>query len=130
MILQELSQQFSSTEWPRFQDVQTTANGYVISLFIPADIRWFDGHFPKQPVLAGVVQTHWAAELGKYLFGLSGNDFSRIDNLKFQTVILPVQKVDLQLEYMRENRALKFRYVQADVSFSEGKFVFDRQGIE
>lgn len=127
MKVAELTQRFSSHEWPKFVDIEAAANGWAISLFIDENIRWFTGHFPEQPVLAGVVQTHWAAELGKFLFPL-GDNFIRIDNLKFQTVILPGQSVTLHLEYLpdSENCALKFRYVHGDIAFSEGKFVFRR----
>lgn len=126
MIIDDLKREFSSAEWPRFLSVQTADNSQTISLFINDDIRWFTGHFPEQPVLAGVVQTHWAAELGKFLFPLNGDDFSRIDNLKFQMVILPGQTITLHLEYLPESGALKFRYTQGDTNYSEGKFVFRR----
>lgn len=86
---------------------------------------WLEGHFPQQPVVAGVVQTHWAGELAQYLFPL-GDNFIRIDNLKFQQVILPGQSLQLSLDYSvaADSSAVKFRYQQGDSIFSEGKLVF------
>lgn len=126
LIIDDLCQQFSSSEWPQFLAVQTIPSGYTISLLIPPTICWFEGHFPQQPVLAGVVQTHWAALLGKFLFPL-GDNFLRMDNLKFQHVILPGQYLNLTLEYFFETNVLKFRYQQNDINFSEGKLVFAQE---
>lgn len=123
MIIDDLRLEFSSAEWPHFLALDVVQNGYAIALDIHASIRWFDGHFPQQPVLAGIVQTHWAAELGKFLFPL-GDKFVRIDNLKFQTVVLPGQQLTLLLEHLPNSGALKFRYVQNELNFSEGKCVF------
>ena len=124
MIIDDLRQAFSSAEWPHFLQLDVAPNGYAIVLDIHAGIRWFDGHFPQQPVLAGIVQTHWAAELGKFLFPLS-DKFVRVDNLKFQTVVLPGQQLTLLLEHLPNSGALKFRYVQDELNFSEGKCVFE-----
>lgn len=119
-----LRQTFPSYEWPRFMGLETADNNAVIALYVDADLRWFTGHFPEQPVLAGVVQTHWAGELGRFLFSLA-DPFVRLDNLKFQSVLLPGQNVSLILDYLPDTHALKFRYEQEGLSFSEGKFVFD-----
>jgi 3-hydroxymyristoyl/3-hydroxydecanoyl-(acyl carrier protein) dehydratase len=124
MTIDDLRQAFTSTEWPYFLGLDAVPNGYALTLDIHAGIRWFDGHFPQQPVLAGIVQTHWAAELGKFLFPL-GEKFVRIDNLKFQTVVLPGQQLRLLLEHIPNSGALKFRYVQDELNFSEGKCVFE-----
>ena len=123
MIIDDLRQQFSSSDWPYFLGLDVVQNGYAIALDIHAGIRWFEGHFPQQPVLAGIVQTHWAAELGKFLFPL-GDNFVRIDNLKFLSLVLPGQQLTLVLEHLPENGALKFRYVHNELNFSEGKCVF------
>jgi len=124
MTINDLRQTFAGAEWPHFLEQSVIPNGYALVLDIHADIHWFDGHFPQQPVLAGIVQTHWAVELGKFLFPL-GDKFVRIDNLKFQTVVLPGQKLTLLLEHLPDRGVLKFRYVHDDLSFSEGKCVFE-----
>jgi 3-hydroxymyristoyl/3-hydroxydecanoyl-(acyl carrier protein) dehydratase len=113
MIIDDLRQAFASTEWPHFLQLDVVPNGYAIVL-----------DFPQQPVLPGIVQTHWAAEMGKFLFPL-GDKFVRIDNLKFQTVVLPGQQLTLLLEHLPNSGALKFRYVKDELNFSEGKCVFE-----
>jgi 3-hydroxymyristoyl/3-hydroxydecanoyl-(acyl carrier protein) dehydratase len=126
MTINDLKLQFASTEWPTFLELQKTEHGCAILLFIRGDIDWFQGHFPAQPVLAGVVQTHWAAEIGKFLFPL-GDEFLGMDNIKFQTVILPNQQITLNLEYQPEHNALKFRYSHNELRYSEGKLAFQQQ---
>jgi hypothetical protein len=76
-------------------------------------------------VVAGVVQTHWASEIAKWVFA-SGDEFIRIDNLKFQQVVLPEQQLQLTLDYSTNTTtAIKFRYSQGETLFSEGKLVFN-----
>ena len=126
MNIKELHQQFPSPDWPEFLDAQLSGTTYTLRLYVNPDIRWFAGHFPEQPILAGVVQTHWAAELGKFLFDIT-QDVLRIDNLKFQSVILPGQTLHLILDYLPEANTLKFSYRSTDLNFSEGKFLFQSQ---
>jgi len=124
----QLQDTFPAKEWPHFQAIEECEHEVTLNLDVHKDIRWFTGHFPEQAVLAGVVQTHWAGELGKYLFPL-GENFVRLDNLKFQSVILPGQMLQLQMQYDPEKNSLKFKYFSGETTFSEGKFVFE-QGAE
>lgn len=115
----------NSPKWPQLQSVSDSETGYNLNLFIQPNIEWLQGHFPQQPLVAGVVQTHWAGKLSEILFGVSG--VKQIDNLKFQDVMLPEQSVQLTLEFNADNNSVKFRYQkpdQADQVFSEGKIQF------
>jgi 3-hydroxymyristoyl/3-hydroxydecanoyl-(acyl carrier protein) dehydratase len=128
MTLTDLQQMFSSHGWPQFLALEMTENNVSLTLHIRHETSWLEGHFPHQPVLAGVVQTHWAATLGKTFFSV-GDAFNRIDNLKFQSVVLPGQTLDLTLQYLPDVGAIKFAYQFADMTFSEGKLVFQPVGI-
>ena len=123
-LLAQLREQFSSAHWPRMDNISRDQDQCVIDVYIAHDMHWLEGHFPQQPVVAGVVQTHWAGELAKALFNI-GDEFIRIDNLKFQQVILPGQHLQLTLSY--SSTTVKFRYSQNDTLFSEGKLVFQCQ---
>lgn len=124
MNLIKLQQVFTPDAWPQFLSLDMGDHDCVLLLKMNPEIRWFTGHFPGQPVLAGVVQTHWAAELSKAIFPL-GETFQRIDNLKFQTVILPKQIVSLHLRHSPDSRSVKFTYQCADTLCSEGKLTFN-----
>lgn len=123
MTLVELQHKFAPGKWPQFLSLEISEHICRLAMKINPEIHWLEGHFPEQPIVAGVVQTHWAAELGKAIFPL-GENFQRIDNLKFQTAILPGQDVNLQLHYLPDAQAVKFSYHCADTLCSEGKLVF------
>lgn len=119
----QLQATFSSDEWPVFIETHKDFSSCQLTLSVHTGIRWFDGHFPDQPVLAGVVQTHWAGELGRWIFAIE-DDFIGMENLKFQTVILPDKEVTLRFDYDREKKSLKFKYFDDESSYSEGKLTF------
>tara|TARA_B110000503_G_C7149881_1_gene414670 strand:- start:1855 stop:2238 length:384 start_codon:yes stop_codon:yes gene_type:complete len=122
-ILKRVQTDFSGTEWPAISGVSELQSQYVLDLVIKPDIVWFEGHFPGEPVLAGVVQTHWAAEFAKYFFSV-GEDFKRIENLKFKAVILPEMRLQLTLIYLPDKNAVTFRYANSAQDYSVGKLVF------
>ena len=122
-LVQQLSAQFPAQQWPLFAKAQATAEQATLELVIHPDICWFEGHFPEQPVLAGVVQTHWVGCLAQQLFEL-GESFQRLDNLKFQRVIIPKQTLTLELHYNRSKQSVKFHYRDALHSYSTGTMVF------
>lgn len=129
-FLAQLRAHFSTTQWPSIEAAERTATACTLELFIAADMHWLTGHFPQQPVVAGVVQTHWASEIAKFIFA-PGDEFVRIDNLKFQQVILPEQQLQLTLDYAiaytpTPTSAIKFCYRQGETIFSEGKLTFNR----
>ena len=123
-LLTQLRTQFSSAHWPHFDGLGSSEHRFVIDISIADDMHWLAGHFPHQPVVAGVVQTHWAGEVAKYLFHLDG-EFVRIDNLKFQQVMLPGQRLQLTLDCLVTGTvAIKFCYRHGETIFSEGRFIF------
>ena len=44
---------------------------HTLRFDISADLHWFEGHFPDAPVLAGVVQLHWAVGVSMTLYQFS-----------------------------------------------------------
>lgn len=127
MSLTELQQTFFPPMWPQIMALQSDAGTAVLTLNIPVDLHWFAGHFPGQPVLAGVVQTHWAAEFSKVLFPL-GDSFEGIDNLKFQQAVMPDQTLRLALQHVPESGLVRFAYHRGQNLCSEGRLTFQRQG--
>ncbi len=122
-LIDQLKTRFSSDQWPHFRSAQTDGDACRLALHISAEICWFEGHFPGQPVLAGVVQTHWAGQLARFIFAVDG-DFQRIDNLKFQTVVLPDSDIVLSLDFDRAANAVKFKFFGEESAYSQGKLVF------
>ncbi|MDH3428623.1 MAG: hypothetical protein OEM60_06540 [Gammaproteobacteria bacterium] len=93
---------------------------------VPADLLYFQGHFPQQPVLPGVVQIHWAIQLAKSRLGL-GSGFGGIEALKFHRVIIPLEQLKLTLEHSEQTGKLHFSYVSELGVHSQGRVLFDQR---
>lgn len=79
----------------------------------------FDGHFPDQPILPGVVQVDWAIRLGEASFGPLGV-FQSLEHLKFQATILPAESLELRLSWDEGARELGFTFTGAAGRKSSG----------
>jgi 3-hydroxymyristoyl/3-hydroxydecanoyl-(acyl carrier protein) dehydratase len=78
-------------------------------LRLEADLRWFDGHFPEQPILPGVAQLHIASCLAEETWNIvaTGGEMMRV---KFRRVMQPGDCVTLTLRRNGEDR-LDFQYL-------------------
>jgi acyl-coenzyme A synthetase/AMP-(fatty) acid ligase/3-hydroxymyristoyl/3-hydroxydecanoyl-(acyl carrier protein) dehydratase len=126
----ELAQLFSNEDLPRLPELvarQEDGDALLLSLFIPANLYYFDGHFPGRPVLPGVVQTHWAVHFGREHWGDFG-DFSALEAVKFQQVVTANQTLLLRLEYQRDKGKLYFTYTSGSadepIAHASGRVVF------
>jgi len=118
-----LSSRETSLEWPALAGEPCIADQLIeLPLNIKPQLTYFEGHFPSQPVLPGVVQIHWAAELSKLIFKLDG--FSTLQGLKFNSMILPDTLVTLALTFNQEKNHVKFKYFMDQQRFSLGTIIF------
>ena len=81
---------------PALSSETVDASGLVWTFRVPANLPFFEGHFPGHPILPGVVALGWmlsAAErfLARPLEGVE------LLNVKFQVVILPGAELELTL---------------------------------
>ncbi|EDM68727.1 putative orphan protein [Moritella sp. PE36] len=105
----------------------------VLTLHIPADLDYFKGHFDQAPILAGVVQLHWAAKFAQQYLDISATDVMDIQVLKFQEMILPGQEVVLTLTKKSTEKVL-FSYQSTtpngDIkSNSSGRLIFAETAV-
>lgn len=84
------------------------SGGVRIELRIPEDLCYFEGHFPKQPILPGVVQLNWAIEFGRRHFSIPSR-FTHLSNVKFMRVIVPGKQVLLSLRFERGELTFEYR---------------------
>ncbi|WP_158780431.1 3-hydroxyacyl-ACP dehydratase FabZ family protein [Pantoea sp. BAV 3049] len=80
-----------------------------ILLRADADLFWFRGHFPGQPILPGVAQLDWVMHYGLKLLA-PGYVFSSVENIKFQQPILPDSTLKLTLSWNSARNWLLFDY--------------------
>ena len=110
---------------PRLPEVlsQTEADGeWTLQLVVPVDLACFSGHFPRAPVLPGVVQVDWALSLGRERLALPPR-FAGMEVLKFQQLVRPGDHVTLCLRFDPQRSKLYFAYRNADAPCSSGRIV-------
>ena len=95
-----------------------------LGLILQADLVWFEGHFPKLPVLPGVAQIDFAVHFGRLHFDISGA-VTKMRGLKFQHLLHPNDAPILTLNWRAGKRELAFSYELADgTPCSRGVLVF------
>ena len=90
-------------------------------LHVPADLAWFDGHFPGAPILPGVVQLKWAVEAAAAVSGFTAGPIS-LQQLKFKKPIRADVILELALDWTDDGAQVAFRYRSADGEHSSGRF--------
>jgi 3-hydroxymyristoyl/3-hydroxydecanoyl-(acyl carrier protein) dehydratase len=92
-------------------------------LRIPAELCYFEGHFPGHPLLPGVIQITWAAQFGRQYFALP-TQFTHLSLVKFMRVIAPGSRVTLTLEFREARKELSFSYRCGEALCSSGNIGF------
>ncbi|KFN42936.1 AMP-binding protein [Arenimonas oryziterrae] len=108
---------------PRPDWQSRTANTVSLNLDVDAELAVFDGHFPITPVLPGVALLDWAIRLGREAFALQ-RQFARMDVLKFQLLVRPGTRLNLQLDWQENHGALAFRYTSELGAHASGRVLF------
>ena len=92
---------------------QPQADRVEIVLSLDPALFWFRGHFAVQPLLPGVAQIDWAMSYALTLLA-PGWRFHSIQNIKFQSPLLPDNRVTLTLNWQEERQILSFSYQRHD----------------
>ncbi|WP_025110238.1 acyl-CoA synthetase family protein [Pseudomonas sp. H1h] len=111
---------------PEVLEQVETDGEWSLQLSVPPDLAYFSGHFPKAPVLPGVVQVEWALNLGRQLLNLSGA-FAGMEVLKFQQLVRPGDEIQLHLRFDSERSKLYFAYRNDTATCSSGRILL---GVE
>lgn len=94
-----------------------------VELWIGPDLYHFQGHFPAQPILPGVAQIDWAITLARFAFALP-LELKRMETLKFQALIQPGVRLQLDLEWKAERQQLEFRAHSTAGAHASARLVF------
>lgn len=108
---------------PQQRVIEKSAERVVVEWVAPAELFYFDGHFPGRPILAGVVQLDWVIALGRQSFSLPPL-FRAIQGLKFQRVIPPETPFIVELTHDAERAALAFKITSALGAHAKGRILF------
>lgn len=99
-------------------------HGCSLVLQIREDNPYFAGHFPKTPILPGVVQLLWAQLFAKEFLGLEG-EFKGLESVKFKDVVSPQPALTLTLEYLPASGKLHYQYDSQTGRHSQGTLLYD-----
>ena len=113
-------------DFPRILAIHADSDAVTLQLDVTPDLSWFRGHFPGEPVLAGIIQTHWAVQAASVLFGLDGPP-QHIKRLKFSNVIVPPRIVELMVA-RHGQREVQFRIQGEALQHSQGRLIFPESG--
>lgn len=125
-LLEEL---FYSEHQPRLPELVSSSldsDGQEASftLFVPHQLRYFNGHFPGNAVLPGVVQLSWVLHFAQQTFQKLGI-FQRLEVIKFQQVIRPGDTVRLKVRWDPHKYYLQFVFdTDSESTHSSGRIGF------
>lgn len=94
-----------------------------LTLYVPASLFWFRGHFPSFPILPGVVQLDWAITYGRLYFALGMATVAAMQ-MKFRRPVRPETRLTLALAHQAERHRLTFEYADAEGAYSSGQLSF------
>lgn len=127
LILENLKPYFSENYkkpvTPLINKMEKQHNEVNLSLTIPPDLDYFDGHFLTKPIVPGVVQIEWAGLLGEEYFLIKGQ-FNGLEAIKFHEFIYPGDAVSLHLKYMTDRNKLTFSYTSERGKHSSGRVIY------
>ena len=90
-----------------------------IELALTANLVWFEGHFPGEPVLPGIAQVHLAALWAERLWNWKPASANLL-RLKFRHVMRPGNVAILSLKREIQRSRLNFSYRVGTLVMSEG----------
>ncbi|WP_236207360.1 acyl-CoA synthetase family protein [Pseudomonas tohonis] len=112
---------------PRPKTVEPLASREIdgewqLDLEVPLDLAHFSGHFPRTPVLPGVVQIDWAQHLARQVMALPPR-FAGMEVLKFQQLVRPGDRLQLSLRFDTDKGKLYFAYRNGEAACSSGRIL-------
>ena len=114
-----------SLTFPIVKDIEQMGNSCNITLNFPSYANYFRGHFPKFPILPGVVQVYFAHFLAEFYFDIFLN-FNEMKKIKFSKLIYPNSDITLSLTNEQDN--VKFVYLKEEEILSSGIIKKDKRG--
>ena len=90
---------------------------------IPSDLDFFDGHFPRVPILPGMAIVFWVEYYARLLFQITGT-FLLLRQLKFKKIIRPGQKIICSLVFEPKDSTVAFSFLSKHDAVTSGKIAF------
>lgn len=124
---EQLRRLFAPTR-PTATLLSVSATECTLTFPLPADLLWFQGHFPRAALLPGIAQLHWAVQFAQQHLA-PGRQPARIQSLKFQSPLVPGDSVTLRLQWDETAGRLAFDYSRDGTPVSSGRLVLSPKEI-
>lgn len=107
---------------PQSRLIKSTAQQFLFSARLDANLKAFAGHFPDCPVFPGVAQIAMVKAIVDEHFA-NFKDLDRIEQLRFQGFIFPEQDIFIQIE--PQDHSIQFKVTNAmQEPLASGRMVF------
>jgi 3-hydroxymyristoyl/3-hydroxydecanoyl-(acyl carrier protein) dehydratase len=115
----ELIQQYKI---PRVLSWVDELSRHKLLLAVLPEMECFEGHYPGNPILPGIVQLHWAIGFSTNLLDLSGVPLD-IKRLKFKNIVQPPRVIELVVGKSSTN-TVQFQFSSVGHIHSTGSLIF------
>ncbi len=95
----------------------------------PSDFAAFEGHFPGEPILPGVIQLAAVRNLASFMAGVELVPVST-ERIKFSGMVKPEEEIDvtMKLEPKGDLREVRFRLKRSGDKISAGTILYRETG--
>ena len=126
--LRELQARFGDTPQhsrhePLVEVVEQDDQHIVLQGQVTDDLLCLQGHFPGTPVVAGVVQLHWAMHWAQQHLH-APTTISDMKAVKFQKLMLPGHTFTATIQHDHERCQVRFRFDDGDIVYSSGRLLY------
>lgn len=105
---------------PHIKNMEITDDKGIFHLAIPPELEVFRGHFPNNPILAGVVQLDWVMYLAT-TYMCCKQRVAKNFKVKFYNIICPNIPLSLHLHLDNDKGRLVFSYHSEGNIMSQGQ---------
>ena len=104
--------------------ISESGENVSLSFFVPNTLNLLEGHFPQQPIVAGVVQLYWADNYARKYYAILGTAY-KLNQIKFKKLIKPSSHYQLNLSRAESGKSVKFEICDPENICASGQLSYD-----
>lgn len=108
-------------------DSNGTGEKVTISFFVPETLSALKGHFPKQAIVAGVLQIYWVDQFARQEYELDDTTY-KLHQIKFKKIMTPNTKYQLNMTWNKIRMSIKYEIKYDENIYASGQLFYNREG--